>query len=39
VPLEVPRDRLGTFEPSLIGSHERLIADFDDRIIPVYTCA
>ena len=30
--LEVPRDRQGTFEPRLIGKHERRFAGFDDKI-------
>jgi transposase-like protein len=29
--IEVPRDREGTFEPRLIGKHERRFAGFDDR--------
>src|SRR4029079_3686429 len=34
--LEVPRDRAGTFEPRLIGKHERRFTGFDDRVIALY---
>ena len=34
--IEVPRDRQGTFEPQLIGKHERRFTGFDDRIIALY---
>src|SRR5216684_2915858 len=33
LPIDVPRDREGTFEPQLIGKHERRFAGFDDKII------
>ena len=33
VPIEVPRDREGTFEPQLIGKHERRFTGFDDKVI------
>jgi putative transposase len=36
LPLEVPRDRAGTFEPLLIGKHERRFTGFDDKIIALY---
>jgi transposase-like protein len=36
VAIEVPRDREGTFEPQLIGKHERRFAGFDDKIIALY---
>jgi len=36
VALDVPRDRLGTFEPQLIGKHERRFTGFDDKIIALY---
>ena len=36
VRLEVPRDRIGTFEPQLIGKHERRFTGFDDKIIALY---
>ena len=36
VRLEVPRDRSGTFEPQLIGKHERHFTGFDDKIIALY---
>jgi transposase-like protein len=32
----VPRDRAGTFEPQIIGKHERRFAGFDDKIIGLY---
>lgn len=36
VALEVPRDRAGTFEPQLIGKHERRFTGFDDKVIALY---
>ena len=36
VTIEVPRDRHGTFEPQLIGKHERRFTGFDDKIIAMY---
>ena len=34
--VEIPRDRAGTFEPKLIGKHERRFTGFDDKIIAMY---
>ena len=34
--LEIPRDRDGTFEPQLIGKHERRFTGFDDKILALY---
>lgn len=34
--LDVPRDRDGSFEPLLIGKHERRFTGFDDKIIAMY---
>lgn len=36
VPIEVPRDRDGTFEPRLIPKHERRFTGFDDKILALY---
>jgi putative transposase len=36
VRIEVPRDREGSFEPELIGKHERRFSGFDDKIIAMY---
>jgi transposase-like protein len=36
LPLDVPRDRDGTFEPRLIGKHERRFTGFDDKVIALY---
>jgi putative transposase len=36
VPIDVPRDRHGTFEPQLIGKHERHFTGFDQKIIALY---
>ena len=33
VAIEVPRDRAGTFEPRLIGKHERRFTGFDDQVL------
>ena len=34
--IEVPRDREGTFEPRLIGKHERRFTGFDNKILALY---
>jgi putative transposase len=34
--IEVPRDREGTFEPLLIGKHERRFEGFDEKILSLY---
>lgn len=34
--IAVPRDREGTFEPQLIGKHERRLTGFDDKILAMY---
>jgi putative transposase len=34
--LEIPRDRIGSFEPILIPKHERRLAGFDDKILALY---
>jgi putative transposase len=34
--VDIPRDRAGTFEPQLIGKHERRFTGFDDKIIAMY---
>ena len=34
--IEVPRDREGSFEPQLVGKHERRFTGFDDKIIALY---
>ena len=34
--IEVPRDRSGSFEPQLMGKHERRFSGFDDKIIAMY---
>jgi putative transposase len=36
VRIEVPREREGSFEPQLIGKHERRLTGFDDKIIAMY---
>jgi transposase-like protein len=36
LPLEIPRDRNGTFEPQLIGKHQRRLAGFDEKILTLY---
>jgi putative transposase len=36
LPLEVPRDRDGSFEPRLIGKHERRFTGFDDKVLALY---
>jgi putative transposase len=34
--LDIPRDRLGTFEPQLIPKHQRRLAGFDEKILALY---
>ena len=34
--IDVPREREGSFEPQLIGKHERRLTGFDDKIIAMY---
>ena len=34
--LEIPRDRDATFEPVLVGKHERRFAGFDEKILALY---
>ncbi len=36
LPIEVPRDRNGTFEPKLIKKHQRRFKGFDDKILSMY---
>jgi putative transposase len=34
--IEVQRDRNGTFEPTIVGKHERRFSGFDDKILSLY---
>jgi transposase-like protein len=36
VRIDIPRDRLGTFEPQLIGKYQRRLAGFDDKVLALY---
>ena len=36
MPIEVPRDRDGSFEPQIVGKHERHFSGFDDKIVSMY---
>ena len=36
VAIDVPRDREGTFEPQLIGKHERRFTGFDGQVTALY---
>ena len=36
LPIEVPRDRHGSFEPQLISKHQTRWAGFDDKILSLY---
>jgi len=36
MPIEIPRDRDGEFEPQLIGKHQIRWSGFDDKIISLY---
>jgi len=36
VPIDVPRDRVGTFEPVLVPKHSRRIRGLDDKVLALY---
>jgi putative transposase len=36
VNIEVPRDRNGSFEPKIVGKHQRRFSGFDDKILSMY---
>jgi len=36
VPLDIPRDRAGTFDPQLIARYQRRFPGFDEKIISMY---
>jgi|SRR6185437_14456312 len=36
VDIEVPRDRNGSFEPKIVGKHQRRFTGFDDKILSMY---
>ena len=37
MPLEVPRDREGTFEPQLVPKRSRIMAEIEDNVLSLYT--
>lgn len=37
VPVRVPRDREGSFEPQLVRKHQRRVEGFDERILALYS--
>lgn len=36
LPIEIPRDRLGSFEPQLITKYQTRWTGFDDKILSLY---
>lgn len=36
IPVDVPRDRLGTFEPALLPKYQRRLPGFDDKVLALY---
>lgn len=36
LPLDIPRDRLSTFEPRLIAKYQRRLPGFDERVVAMY---
>ena len=36
LPIEIPRDRAGTFEPQIITKHQTRWSGFDDKILSLY---
>ena len=37
VPIEVPRDRDGTFEPAVVPKRKRDVSDIQDKVLSMYT--
>lgn len=36
IEIEVPRDRNGTFEPMIVGKHQRRFAELDEKVLSLY---
>ena len=36
LPISIPRDREGTFEPQLLGQYQRRLPGFDEKILALY---
>jgi transposase-like protein len=36
IPIEIPRDRDGSFEPKIIGKYQRRLAGFDEKVLALY---
>lgn len=36
IPIRIPRDRDGTFEPRIIGKYQRRLAGFDEKVLALY---
>src|SRR5205809_1764691 len=36
IEIEIPRDRVGDFEPKIVGKHQRRFTGFDDKILSMY---
>jgi len=36
VTIQIPRDRLGDFDPVIVQKHQRRLPDFDDKVIALY---
>lgn len=36
LPLEIPRDRVGTFEPQMVTKHQTRWSGFDEKIVSLY---
>ncbi|WP_299921849.1 IS256 family transposase [uncultured Nocardioides sp.] len=36
ITIDVPRDRLGAFEPQIVAKHQRRLAGFDEAVISLY---
>jgi putative transposase len=36
VRIRVPRDRAGTFDPKVVGKHQRRLEGFDDKVLALY---
>lgn len=36
VPLDIPRDRQGSFEPQLVNKRQRRLEGFDDKVLALY---
>ena len=39
VTIQIPRDRMGDFDPIIVQKHQRRLPDFDEKVIALYRAA